>query len=395
MMTREPGTSCVIWRVASRPLSCGIAMSMTMTCGCSFLASWRAWRPVSASPSTSMSDSTASSERRPWRTTVWSSARSTVILGMAGGGLGLMFGISREGQVGGTLNNLKRDGGTEAGAAPGGGVDGEFPAHEAHPLAEPHETQLAGNGLGRLGAGDEALAVVAELEAHVVLRAGDDDVDLPGLGVLGDVGEPLLDDAVEDNFALRVELLGVLGLGGVEAHGEAGALAEALHVVAQRRQQTQVIEHRRPELARELVDVAHRLLDQVLGFAEAARGVRRDRLEGGAEDGEIHVDGGQRLADLVVQVAADALAFVFLDLEHAVRHAAQVLLHLVGLVEEIAVVLLTADHGGLADLAARDVAAGGDDEVLRRQRGGVPEDPALGAVAGQVARLEGGDLLAA
>jgi hypothetical protein len=65
--------------VASKPLSNGIAMSMTTTAGRSFLTRATAWRPSFASPTTSRSSSSSSSLRKPSRTTVWSSASRTVI----------------------------------------------------------------------------------------------------------------------------------------------------------------------------------------------------------------------------------------------------------------------------------------------------------------------------
>src|SRR6266568_7344434 len=83
MSTREDGTSLTIWRVASRPVSCGRAMSITTTSGLRVLASRTACRPVSASPTISMSRSVCNRARSPCRTTVWSSAISTVIFVMA------------------------------------------------------------------------------------------------------------------------------------------------------------------------------------------------------------------------------------------------------------------------------------------------------------------------
>src|SRR5207302_4663115 len=79
MSTFDPGLSLVICRVASSPLSEGIPMSMTTTSGRRRWAICTAWRPLSASPTTSMSSSASSKARRPCRTTVWSSASITVI----------------------------------------------------------------------------------------------------------------------------------------------------------------------------------------------------------------------------------------------------------------------------------------------------------------------------
>ena len=80
MSTLVAGTALSTWRVASRPLSSGMAMSINTTSGRSFLASATAWRPSCASPTTSRSSSSSSILRNPSRTIMWSSASRTVIL---------------------------------------------------------------------------------------------------------------------------------------------------------------------------------------------------------------------------------------------------------------------------------------------------------------------------
>src|SRR5262249_53567864 len=67
------------WRVrmtpiASIPPMTGIRMSIRTTSGASSPASSTAWAPFSASPTTSRSGSRFRDMRRPWRTTLWSSA---------------------------------------------------------------------------------------------------------------------------------------------------------------------------------------------------------------------------------------------------------------------------------------------------------------------------------
>src|SRR3954466_14842630 len=63
-----------------RPDVPGIAQSITTTCGLSDAASFTASSPSLASPTTVTAGSSSNSRRNPRRTSVWSSARRTVIL---------------------------------------------------------------------------------------------------------------------------------------------------------------------------------------------------------------------------------------------------------------------------------------------------------------------------
>ncbi len=127
MRTLVAGSALRICRVASRPLSSGIAMSMTTTPGRSFLVSCTAWRPVCASPTTSMSPSASSNARSPSRTIAWSSASRTVI--------GFMR-VTRS-RPHAAERNLRPDGGAFARC----GFDGEAAADHLHPLSHAEQPQ--------------------------------------------------------------------------------------------------------------------------------------------------------------------------------------------------------------------------------------------------------------
>src|SRR3990172_8084436 len=73
---------CRISRVASRPPSFGIAISMRTTSGFNLPVISMASRPISASPITSIPPCVSIIARIPSRTRAWSSAMSTVILCM-------------------------------------------------------------------------------------------------------------------------------------------------------------------------------------------------------------------------------------------------------------------------------------------------------------------------
>src|SRR5215470_1505363 len=79
------GYFSLICRVASMPLSSGMAQSITVTRGRRLQASCTASWPSLASPTTEISSSSSSIRRKPRRTRAWSSTSRTVILcvGMA------------------------------------------------------------------------------------------------------------------------------------------------------------------------------------------------------------------------------------------------------------------------------------------------------------------------
>ena len=80
MMTPVRGFAFVICDAASIPLSRGMAMSISTTCGCNSPARRTASRPSSASAAISMPGSRSSRKRTPLRTMPWSSATSTRIM---------------------------------------------------------------------------------------------------------------------------------------------------------------------------------------------------------------------------------------------------------------------------------------------------------------------------
>ena len=80
----------------------------------------------------------------------------------------------------------------------------------------------------------------------------------------------------------------------------------------QRRQQAVVVEHGRPELARQREQLLHRLAGQALGLVQLAPQRPRRVLDRGLEPQR---DRGQRLVDLVVKVLGDPPALALLGLD--------------------------------------------------------------------------------
>ena len=87
----------------------------------------------------------------------------------------------------------------------------------------------------------------------------EDDLDVLGPRVLGDVGERFLRDAVERRFGFRGQPI-VEQSRRVQLGRDADAPRPVLDVVGQRRPQAEIVERRRPQLPDEMIDVAVELL---------------------------------------------------------------------------------------------------------------------------------------
>src|SRR6185369_3884620 len=140
------GFECLISRKTSRPLRPGMVMSSTTTSHLSFPTRLSASWALRASPNSARRNSSASTCRKPWRTTVWSSTMSIF----------MAFFRWR----GPAQRNPDGNGRAFAGHA----ADGHFAAQQGGALA--HPAQAEGCGARDFRVGDSA-AVVAHLENHV------------------------------------------------------------------------------------------------------------------------------------------------------------------------------------------------------------------------------------
>ena len=86
------------------------------------------------------------------------------------------------------------------------------------------------------------------------------------------VGERLLGDAVDRRLHDLRQRVGVAA--GVEPHLDAGARREALELGLDRRHQPVVVERRRAQLAREVEQLVHRLVDEPLELGDLGRRAR-------------------------------------------------------------------------------------------------------------------------
>src|SRR5213076_112 len=162
--TRVAGCAATMRRVAAIPSSTGMRMSISTTSGRSRRASVTASSPSPASPTTVVSGSVSKIFRRPTRTSAWSSAIRTVVIGSAAG-------------------RARRSRRSAAGV--------EAAAVERHTLAHAHEAVPAGC-CRRRGSG----AVVGDLELERVRRVADLDPRPRLARVLQRVRQRLLHDPV-------------------------------------------------------------------------------------------------------------------------------------------------------------------------------------------------------
>ena len=172
----------------------------------------------------------------------------------------------------------------------------------------------------------KALSVILDVHVDDALKALDAHLHLTGLGMAGDIGKRLLGDPVEHGARRTV---GFLDTGEhLEADANAGILHEALHERLEGRDQAQVIEHGRAQLACEAVHDVHGFFHQPLGagdlFVQCCDAACGLCFEGG----EPHVDTRKRLGDYIMQLAADLAALLLLHGQQLARQMEQLLLHL-------------------------------------------------------------------
>ena len=142
---------------------------------------------------------------------------------------------------------------------------------------------------------------------------------------------------------------------------QAGDARLAVGVRAQRRGQPEVVELRRAQAERELAHALERVLHGIDDLVDA-RAQRRARRPG-ARATQLDLQRGERLTDVVVQIAREPLALLLLHLEQAPRQRAQALVrHLELAVQPLERLLRAQALGDVVDLhQARGAAAPGDE----------------------------------
>jgi hypothetical protein len=104
------------------------------------------------------------------------------------------------------------------------------------------------------------------------------------------------------------------------------------------------------------VDGVNRLFDEALGGFEFLSEVRRGGVGLGQQAGEAEIDAGERLGDDVMQVPANAFAFVFLGGDETTGEVLLSLPHEAGFLQQLIREELTGGEGVGGDLLLDEVA---------------------------------------
>src|SRR3990172_596936 len=297
---------------AASPSISGMEMSMTMTSGVRLRASSTASRPLEASPTTSISGSMSRRARSPERSTAWSSARRTRIFSVT---VALPAAAPRQ-------RGLHRD--TRAPAR--SRLNSHPSSDEGQPPLPPEQAEPGAAGTLR-GLHVEPAAVVLDDETQGAAATGQAGLHLRCAGMLGDVGQRLLDDPVEHQLYIRRQASEPAARK-LRFHGP--AMREVLHERLERRFQPQVIQHRGTQVDRH----PPHTLKGVSREVPQLRDPRAQPLVPGGppfEEAQTHEDGGERLGGVVVQLARDPLSLLLLGGEDLRGHLPQPDLVLAGL----------------------------------------------------------------
>nr|WP_308419599.1 hypothetical protein [Chitinimonas koreensis] len=137
------------------------------------------------------------------------------------------------------------------------------------------------------------------------------------------IGQRLLDDA-EDGRRHRVPP-GQRGIADPEYAGDAGAFAEVVGQPFDAGDHAQVVEDQGPQLGGQAAGGLHGIVEQRLHAGQLALH-RRFGRQALSEPADVHLERGQRLAQLVVQLARDAALFLLAHGMGRRRHRLHLLL---------------------------------------------------------------------
>src|SRR5437867_5294205 len=193
--TLVPGAASTICRVASMPSMFGILMSISTTSGLSLIACLTASAPSMAWATTSTLSSSDSRLASPVRKSVWSSTmRTRAALAMVVVILSCSSVDSVRCGLGHRHEVLFGKDGVNSRPRSRSALDLQTAAEEHRPLLHPDSAKAERPG----AVGIDAPAVVVYLDGEQPLGSGfQNDAHRPGAAVHPDVGERLLDDAIQ------------------------------------------------------------------------------------------------------------------------------------------------------------------------------------------------------
>ena len=276
-------------------------MSIRMTSGASARHRSIASCPSAASPTTSMSSDSV--EQRPHAL-----AQDGVIVGDQDADPG------HQPRPPG-LKRRTRDGVTRV-PSPGAESTSTVPAEQLHALAHAQQPEAALARRGRRQARRRRTPRRRPRSRSISSSVALEHLDEHRLGarVPGDVGDRLLHRRGRARSRARA-CSRRSAAAELAAHRDAPRLEVALGVPADRREQPEVVEHRRAQVEDQAVQLLERAHGERPGLRQAV--ARRRRRGQAAERGlDPHRQRAQRLARLVVQLAREPLALVFLRRDH-------------------------------------------------------------------------------
>jgi hypothetical protein len=169
--------------------------------------------------------------------------------------------------------------------------------------------------------GRKRFPVVVDFEAHRAGNFQDAHGGVTGMRMAGDVGERLLRDAVKDGAADAVQGLDPGKRGDMNA--QAFPARQFLHKGAERRDESEVVQHGWAQVTGEAMDDVNRLSDQAPGDGNSPPQVPGTDRCGLHQRLKLDVDANQDLGDLIVQLATDLFPLFLLDHQNPVRQAPQ------------------------------------------------------------------------
>lgn len=125
----------------------------------------------------------------------------------------------------------------------------------------------------------------------------------------GDVAEGFLNDSVKRRFVIGRQPL--FQTGGPQFAPDAGTLRPRLEKLRQRRQETEIVEQRRPKFPEKQVQLPAHLVNQLAQRLKPIPQVLAP-IRGGRQAANFNGQSAKHLSELVMELARDPLTLVFL-----------------------------------------------------------------------------------
>ena len=155
------------------------------------------------------------------------------------------------------------------------------------------------------------LPVILDLNEYLFSFATDPDECGPASRMTMDVGQSFLHQTEYDKFHVGSKPFKIAG--NIERDIQPASLLYPLHVPAQRRCQSALIEQRGVQQIRGGANLLGQVLDQILNILDAVGELRRIVLCFFAKHCELQAQGSQALAGTVMQFPCDTSSFLILN----------------------------------------------------------------------------------